>query len=76
MDLGHPPQVNWPKLRSTVRKAIRFLDDVIELNNYPLPEIDAVSRGNRKIGLGVMGFAEMLIHLGVSYASKKAIEFA
>lgn len=76
VDLGHPLQVNWPKLRSTVRKAIRFLDDVIEVNNYPLPEIDAVSRGNRKIGLGVMGFAEMLIYLGISYASKKAIEFA
>jgi ribonucleoside-diphosphate reductase alpha chain len=63
-------------LRTTVRSVIRFLDDVIGVNNYPLPAIDAMSRGNQKICLGVIGFAEMLIRLGTSYASEKALELA
>ena len=68
--------VDWEDLRETVHTAVRFLDNVIEQNNYPLDEIDEMSRGNRRIGLGVMGFADLLIKLGVTYDSDEGLAFA
>jgi len=68
------PRIDWAKLRRTVRLAVRFLDNVIEINHYPLPQIEQVSRGNRKIGLGVMGFAHFLILMGVSYDSEEGVQ--
>ena len=68
--------INWGKLRTAVQQAARFLDDVIEVSKYPIPEIENTTTGNRKIGLGVMGFAEMLIHLGISYDSDEAVKTA
>lgn len=68
--------IDWERLRATVRVAVRFLDDVIEVNRYPIPEIERMTRGTNKIGLGVMGFAEMLIRLGLSYDSAEAIQLA
>jgi ribonucleoside-diphosphate reductase alpha chain len=67
------PTVAWDRLGDVVQRAVRFLDDVIEVNQYPLPAIDELARGNRKIGLGVMGWADMLIKMDVAYDSEEAV---
>jgi ribonucleoside-diphosphate reductase alpha chain len=69
-------KIAWDKLKVAVRNAVQFLDDVIDANKYPLLETDKITRANRKIGLGVMGFADMLIKLRVPYDSEKALSVA
>ena len=69
-------EVDWFKLKKTVRVGVRFLDDVISVGTYPLEKVDQVVKSNRKIGLGVMGFADMLVRLGLAYNSPKALKLA
>ncbi|MEK6676322.1 MAG: adenosylcobalamin-dependent ribonucleoside-diphosphate reductase, partial [Planctomycetota bacterium] len=71
-ELGEPV-VDWEMLRETVHESTRFLDNVIDANRYPLPQIDEICKGNRKIGLGVMGFADALFQLGVAYDSDEGV---
>ncbi len=67
---------DWPRLGEVARLAVRMLDDVIDANVYPLPQIEAVTRGNRKVGVGVMGLADAFIRLGVPYDSEAAVAIA
>jgi ribonucleoside-diphosphate reductase alpha chain len=73
---GGDEAVDWNKLQETIHWCVRFLDDVIDVNRFPMDSIATASRASRKIGLGVMGFADMLIRLGIPYDSSEAVAFA
>ncbi len=69
-------ELDYDALKETINHAVRFLDDTIDVARYPLPEITEMVRGNRKIGLGVMGFADLLFHLEIGYDTDAALEAA
>jgi len=73
-DVEGTPVIDFEKFRKLIWLSVRFLDNVIDVNKYPLPIIEQMTKGNRKIGLGVMGFADMLIKLNIPYNSREGIE--
>ena len=75
-DADGNPEIDFAALKEVVQDSVRFLDNTIDMSKYPLPDIDKMVKGNRKIGLGVMGFADMLYQLKIPYNSQEALEIA
>ncbi|HWG89539.1 MAG TPA: vitamin B12-dependent ribonucleotide reductase [Candidatus Thermoplasmatota archaeon] len=69
-------EVDWDHMRASIETSVRLLDNVIDMNSYPLPEIEKMSKGTRRIGLGIMGFSRMLFKLGIAYDSPEGVDMA
>ncbi|MCX6725978.1 MAG: adenosylcobalamin-dependent ribonucleoside-diphosphate reductase [Candidatus Shapirobacteria bacterium] len=69
-------EIDYEKIKTTIQTAVHFLDNVIDMNRYPIPQIEKMTKGNRKVGMGVMGWADMLVQLGIPYDSPEALNTA
>lgn len=74
--IDNKPQINWSRLQKVVHTSVRFLDNVISISRLPFPEMEEMVKNNRKVGLGVMGFHDVLIMHGIRYDSPEALEMA